>query len=275
MGRPGAEVLRMDRPENCTEEAGYLEFHEAHIYCVLHRAPDPIARVLLAGPFASERHYSYFPWVRWARYLAARRMEALRFDYRGVGESTGRFEKMSFGAWREDVEFLAGWLTSRSPRVPLILQGIEMGSVLARKAFTAGVGDALLLWGAPVNANEVLRRPLSRHAFKNLNQRKSFSDYVRELESDQSLEVEGYEWTSRLWQESFEFEEPPARSDNAIASRDSGKPVRFVKLEGGPASLLKGSAMGYVMSHNLDLSDLFAESFDWIASALATPLESQ
>lgn len=64
----------------------------ARLYTVLHQAKDRVARVLLAGRFASERYFAYHTWVRWARYLAERRIEALRFDYRGMGESTGVFE---------------------------------------------------------------------------------------------------------------------------------------------------------------------------------------
>ena len=81
---------------NPLERAGYVESRGSQIYSVLHGVADPIARVLLVGPFASERFASYVPWVRWARYLASRRIEALRFDYRGVGESAGTFEDASF-----------------------------------------------------------------------------------------------------------------------------------------------------------------------------------
>src|ERR1700722_17632729 len=127
------------------EQAGYLESSGTHIYSVLHGVADPIARVLLVGPFASERFASYVAWVRWARYLASRRIEALRFDYRGVGESPGVFEEMGFESWNRDVDFLAGWLKSQSPGVPLILHGLELGALLASKTFAAGGGGGLRL----------------------------------------------------------------------------------------------------------------------------------
>jgi hypothetical protein len=252
---------------NPLERAGYLESRGSQIYSVLHGVADPIARVLLVGPFASERFASYVPWVRWARYLASRRIEALRFDYRGVGESAGAFEDVSFDDWNHDVDFLAAWLKSQSPEVPLILHGLELGALLASKTYASGAGDALLLWSAPENANEVLRRPLSRHVFKNVYERKPLSDYIRQLEADQPLEVEGYPWSGKLWRESLKFETPLGRSAEPSADTD-GRPVKFVNLDTGPASKLKGSAMGYAVSLNLDLSDLFADSFGWMANTL-------
>ena len=144
------------------EEAGYFKVSDAHLYTVLHRVEDPVARVLLVGPFASERHQSYLPWARWARYLAARQIEVLRYDYRGIGESTGIFEEMSFPNWGEDVDLLSSWLKERSPNVPLVLHGLEMGALLAGRSFHNGAGDALLMWSPPANANQSLRSTLLR-----------------------------------------------------------------------------------------------------------------
>ena len=141
---------------NLPEQAGYFAVPGADLYAVLHPVADPIARVLLVGAFASERHSSYHAWVRWARYLAARRVEVLRYDYRGIGESTGVFEELSFEDWGEDVRILADQFARRSPKVPLVLHGLELGAILAARRFHEGTGDALLLWSAPANANQVL-----------------------------------------------------------------------------------------------------------------------
>jgi alpha/beta superfamily hydrolase len=257
---------------NPFEQAGYLEVSGTHLYTVLHGVADPIARVLLVGPFASERHSSYTPWVRWARFLAARRIEALRYDYRGIGESTGVFEDMSFDNWIEDVEFLAGWLRTRLPDAPLILHGLELGALLASKVFAAGIADALLLWSAPASAQEVLRAPLLRriavdNMFKYGDERKPVADYVRQLETE-PLEVEGYQWSSRLWRDSFQFETPLGESGDACTEWAAGRPVRVVKLDKSAVPLVTGSTY---ISINPDLNGLFSDNFEWIANTLTLP----
>jgi len=271
--RSGGTRLLGDHGMNPLEQAGYFEVPGAHLYTVLHSVPDPVARVLLIGPFASERHSSYIPWVRWARYLAERRIECLRYDYRGIGESTGVFEDMSFENWIEDVELLAGWLKNRSPQAPLTLHGLELGALLAAKAFETGVGDALLLWAPPASANQALRTTLLRrismdHAFKYGDERKPVSNYLQELESGHFLEVDGYRWSSRLWKDSFRFNMPAGIEDECEAPWARNRAVRIVKLDKHAAPLIKGSSVGYE-AINRDFSGLFADNVEWITQALA------
>src|SRR3984957_7248120 len=179
------------------ERAGYFPVPGAHLYTLLHEGENPLARVLLVGSFASERHTSYRPWLQWARYLAARRIEVLRFDYRGVGESTGIFTEMTFDSWVDDVERLSVWLRKREGDAPLLVHGLEMGGILAAKAFHNGEADGLLLWSAPVNANKVLRLTLQRwigpqQLLKPEKDRRPPSHYFRSLDEGQSVEVDGY-----------------------------------------------------------------------------------
>ncbi len=254
-------------------EAGYFEVSDAHLYTVLHRVEDPVARVLLVGPFASERHQSYLPWVRWACYLAARRIEVLRYDYRGIGESTGIFEEMSFREWCEDVELLARWLKERSPNVRLGLHGLEMGALLAGRSFHAGAGDALLMWSPPANANQSLRSTLMRwvgieQIFKSGDERKSVSDYILQFERDSFVEVDGYSWPNKLWRDSFDVELPPALRNEDTAASVYERPVRTVRLSKEAAPLVKGGFVGY--DEAKDFSWLFAPNFEWMADVLTT-----
>ena len=250
------------------EHAGYFKVSGAYLYTVLHEVPAPLARVLLVGPFASERHNSYLPWVRWARYLAANRIEVLRYDYRGVGESTGVFEEITIESWDEDVDLLASWFESRSPNIPLVLHGLEIGALLAARAFHNGTGSGLLLWSPPQNAHQALRSTLLRwvgleHLFKPSEEVRPTAEYIRQLEQGAFVEVEGYQWSSRLWHDSFDVTLPAPMVDDETASSTYGRPVRIAKLDKQAAPLIKGGFVGY--DEAKDFSWLFDPHADWIA----------
>jgi alpha/beta superfamily hydrolase len=253
------------------ERGGYFEVPGAHLYTVLHRVNRPTARALLVGPLAAERHNSYIPWVLWARYLAERGIEVLRYDYRGIGESSGAFEEMSFTDWSEDVHLLAKWLKEQSPEAPLVLHGLGVGALLASLAFHDGVGDALLLWSPPESANQALRSAVVRwinveQLFKYGDERKPASAFIQELERGSSVEVEGYQFSGKLWQNSFLFDMPPAMRDEASARAEYKKPVRIIKLGREASPLVKAGTVADDRAK--DFTWLFSENWQWIATGI-------
>lgn len=210
------------------EQAGYLDHGGQQLYYVLHLPDRPVrAMALLAGPFASERPHSYTSWVRWARFLAASGIGAMRFDYRGVGESSGVFEEMTFDLWRLDIHACAQWIHRWFPDAPLALHGLGMGALLATEVFEQGIGDALLLWAPPSSGREVLSDALRRRLA---------IDYVRgvahagresligELQAGRCIAVEGYRWSPKLWKSA----EMPLKLPN---SGESHRPWKAIELD--------------------------------------------
>ena len=88
---------------------------------------------------------------RVASVLHARGAATLRFNFRGVGRSAGRFDRGE--GELEDARAALGWLRARLPGVPVIVAGFSFGSwVAARLAGLEPAVGTLVLVGPPVAA---------------------------------------------------------------------------------------------------------------------------
>lgn len=200
MWSPGEAVPADERP-------ALVEHCNAQLYVVHHTAAPsdspPKAAVVLAGPMTLERTHGSLSWVRWARTLALNGYEVFRFDYRGVGESTGAFRSQSFASWQEDLNAVIA-LARIKTSLKVVVVGLRLGALLARTAFEAHLADAFITWDAPVSGKtmlmDMLRRKLAADYMEfSGGEKKTRDDYVRELENGQVVEVEGYHWTKGLW----------------------------------------------------------------------------
>lgn len=270
------------------EQADYFAVDGEQLYFVVHPTIQPLrGRVLLAGPFASERPHRYIPWTAWARHLASAGYEVMRFDYRGVGESTGRFEDFSFQSWADDIEYCANWLSNRTPAAPLIIHGLGMGAFLGDRLFGQGVGDIFLAWLPPKSAREMLfdqlKLKLSNNYSLPASEHKTRDQYISGLEHGEMIEVEGHNWTPRLWAEAAEY----VFGENGQSTATSSVPRRIrhvTELDAlaahafggvGPNPLRvpgSGPAMRLV---NPDLSKCFDAASTWLDATLSQAGERQ
>jgi len=199
------------------EEHGYLPGRtpaDGLIYYVHHygRTPRPegARAVLLVGAMGLERGHSHLVWVRWARYLAQRGLDVLRFDYRGVGESTGEHADMTIDSCVADVVRALELLAELHPRAPIALHGLRGGALLAAHAFGRRLGQDLLLWEPPLSARSMLLETLRHKLAADFAQgtggaRRTRDDYIADLESGKHVEVDGYAWSRALWDSSHDF----------------------------------------------------------------------
>jgi hypothetical protein len=264
------------------EEANYLDFKGEQLYHVWHPSATPIAQILLAGHFVTERPFAYAPWVRWSRYLAARGISALRFDYRGCGESTGAFEHFTMASWLEDSRFFYDWLRQKAPQLPVILSGIGLGGLLAGTMFNQGAGSAMLLWSPSASGSDALRDTLLRRlAFDMSNpgagRSMTWADYKTRLEQGESMAAAGHMLTPALWREAAQLKLvlPEGNRDGDL---DSGnRPWRVVKLGQAEVPLVPGGGLWQALNPGLrirraplnpDLKHLFEADVRWIHSNL-------
>ncbi|MBE2248991.1 MAG: alpha/beta fold hydrolase [Myxococcus sp.] len=187
------------------EAPSYLAHGVEQLYLVHHACAGqrPRATVVLAGPMTLERAHGYLSWVRLARNLALNGYDVLRFDYRGVGESTGDFRAQSFDTWREDLGAVVAHAKALHGGRVVVL-GLRLGALLGRPLFEAGVVDGLVAWEPPPTARAMLMDMLRRKLAADYMEfpeapRKVRDDYVRDLERGLEVEVEGYPWTRALW----------------------------------------------------------------------------
>ncbi len=142
--------------------------HAMDLYGVLHlperRNAMPAPVVVLCHGFTGTKVEPHRIFVKMARDLASRGIAALRFDFRGSGDSEGNFEDMTLGGEISDTIKALDWIEQNAENEDLDaarigLLGLSMGGLVA--ACTAGRDKrvkALALWGAVSDLNASLAR---------------------------------------------------------------------------------------------------------------------
>lgn len=233
--------------------------------------------VLMIPPLPPERVPSSVPWTGFARHLARAGHDVLRFDPRGVGESTGPFSLYSLASLIEDADHIASFADSG----PLVLFGLRFGALAAAELFARGIGDAMLLWSPPVSARAALFDALRLRVATDLTvpgpgPKKTREDYVAELEAGQAVEVEGYALPPALWREAATqpLAVPPQSETRPWHALLLGreKPEELGLPEGHTAAAPVPRPPFWARSPLLDpaLGPLFAGSTQWLERALCT-----
>jgi hypothetical protein len=115
------------------------------------------AAVVLCQPYGHEYLRSHRAFRLLAERLAQAGFPALRFDYRGTGDSAGDEQAADLERWREDVRAAAEWCRARSGRTRLCAVGLRLGASLVALESSRDRGfDAAVLWDPVVTGRSYL-----------------------------------------------------------------------------------------------------------------------
>lgn len=154
----------------------HFDVRGERLYGMLH-IPDAVSSapcVVFCHGFTGHRIEAHRLFVKAARALVAHGIAALRFDFRGSGESDGDFADMTVSREIEDAHAAIEFAASQPEVNPLRLGllGLSLGGCVA--ACCAPVDErirALVLWAAVARPNEIIRRNLDAEQLELLDRR--------------------------------------------------------------------------------------------------------
>ncbi|MGH9347831.1 MAG: serine aminopeptidase domain-containing protein [Vicinamibacterales bacterium] len=191
-----------------TETPFYFPSGERSLFGILHEPAraTTMPAFVFCHPFAEEKLWAQRVFVSFARRLAAEGHPVLRFDYMGNGDSEGDIRDSSLSTALADVRCAVDEVRRRTGRTAVSLLGLRLGATIASLVAedVAGV-EHLVLWAPVVDGarymQEVLRINLTTQmaTFKEIRQDREA--LVAAMVQGQSVNVDGYEMTHRLYAE--------------------------------------------------------------------------
>lgn len=130
-------------------ESSYIGRPGRRIYCSYHPPTGRLVRstsVLLCAPLGHEYFRTYRACVKLAQSLGAIGFPALRFDYRGTGDSEGDPACLDIAALLDDIRAAANELHRREPETAIAFAGMRTGALLACRVLKDFNCRHILLW---------------------------------------------------------------------------------------------------------------------------------
>lgn len=157
-------------------------------------------------PFAEEKLWAHRVYVNMARELARKSYPVLRFDYRGYGDSEGRFEDYTIDDQLSDIDCAISTLMEKFPGLQSVgLIGLRYGATLAALAAEKNAQvSRLVLWDPVADMDrymqEVLRANLTTQMVMHGKVVTNRDELTQNIMNGQSVNVDGYDLTRKFFE---------------------------------------------------------------------------
>jgi pimeloyl-ACP methyl ester carboxylesterase len=195
---PQPTAVRTDPEQGFSEEVEFLGDDGDRMFAFLHRPLEhAVAGVVMCSPLEAETIRHYRKEVLLGRALAARGLAAVRFHYRGTGNSDGEGSDRTFDDMAGDALEMGAWLRERTGVERVAYLGTRWGALVAASAAGRGA-EPLALWEPSVSASAYFRETLRwrlMHELKHAEPgapRPTTQNLVGEMRERGSVDVMGY-----------------------------------------------------------------------------------
>jgi alpha/beta superfamily hydrolase len=197
--------------DHIVEEHGYFLRGEKHLfYAFFSPKSQPSTGVIFCSPFAEEKVRTVRVFVSFARALANLGIAVLCFDYFGDGDSEGDFEKAGFGDRILDTEAAFAFIKGKTALTKVGILGLRWGATLAALCADSLNPDFLILWEPITDSKkyfyDYLRLNVASQLLNEGKVRRNRDDLIKDLESGDSIIVEGYVFTGKFYVEARKHE---------------------------------------------------------------------
>jgi uncharacterized protein len=203
-----------------TEEYRYLCIGGERVFAALHNpSPPPTKAVVICNPLGEEKLWAHRVFVSLARALSSAGIAALRFDYRGEGDSDREFEQTDLETRVTDTSLSIDALREAHPSVSdITLLGLRFGTCVAAAAAVRRSDVARLILCDPVldgaaHMQSVLRLNLTYQMALHRRVVENRDALTARLAEGGTVNIEGYELAAPLFVQTSAFKMQDALRD--------------------------------------------------------------
>lgn len=199
------------------EQPLFFELGNDRLFGMLHLPQDrkPRHGVVICHALAEEKLWSHRVFVALARELAARGIAALRFDFRGEGESDLEFEQTGIATRTLDAVRAADVLLEHAPSLRAVtLLGHRLGGSIALAAARrlGRKARGVVIWDPLLNGREYLMQWLRSNLAAQIavggNAPRTRQVLIQALDAGETVTVDGYGIGAPLYRELVAMELP-------------------------------------------------------------------